>query len=523
LGIAWSGKQVRILPNRRPHQALNQDALNALRDGEAQPSFVRPQRSLLGEVLDWMLAPLFLLWPMSVAITYVVAQNIANVPYDQALANQLQVIARQVNVVDGRVRLTMTGEALKVLRDDPGNTIFWVVLGSQGEYIGGDRQLPVPRDSALAQPGNIRYENDSMRGTGLRLAYTSINALGPDAPPTLVVVAETTERRTELANDIIKGVIIPQFAVLPIAVLLVWLGLSRGIAPLSALQTRLRARRPDDLSPMDERAVPTEIAPLISAMNDLLLRQSATVEAQRRFVADAAHQLKTPLAGLRTQAELALRTAGPEEMQSSLRQLVVGSKRATRLVNQLLLLASAENPSTVALVPIDLNAIAYERCTLWTSQSLATGTDLGFEESAVPVMILGQSVLLAELINNLIDNALRYTPHSGTITIRVANGENAMLEVEDSGPGIPENERERVFDRFYRVLGTNSEGSGLGLAIVREIAQKHGASIELHDNPTVMSCSPGLRIRVIFPPYHVATDDSIANNGSTNSDEAGWA
>jgi two-component system sensor histidine kinase TctE len=490
---------------------LSQDALNGLRNGEGEPSVVRPQRSLLGGVLDWMLAPLFLLWPISVAITYVVAQNIANVPYDQALANQLQVIARQVSTVDGRPQVTMTSEALKVLGDDPGHTILWAVMGGRGEYLGGDRQLPLPRDIALAQPGIVRYEDDSMRGTGLRLAYTSIDLQLSDALPVLVVVAETTERRTELANDIIKGVIIPRFAVLPIAVLLVWLGLSRGIAPLSALQARLRARCPDDLSPMDERAVPAEIAPLVAAMNDLLLRLSSTVQAQRRFVADAAHQLKTPLAGLRTQAELALRTAGREETQSSLRQLIAGSKRATRLVNQLLLLANAENPNTVALAPVDLNAIAYEQCMLWTSQSLATGTDLGFEESAIPVMILGHSLLLAELLNSLIDNALRYTPHGGYITIRVANGENATLEVEDSGPGIAEDERERVFDRFYRVLGTNSEGSGLGLAIVREIAQKHGASIELHDNPTAANCSPGLRIRVVFPTYPIDPDGRSAN------------
>jgi two-component system sensor histidine kinase TctE len=235
-------------------------------------------------------------------------------------------------------------------------------------------------------------------------------------------------------------------------------------------------------------------------MNDLLLRLSGTVKAQRRFVADAAHQLKTPLAGLRTQAELALRTAGPDEMQSSLRQLIAGSKRATRLVNQLLLLANAENPSTVALVPIDLNAIAYEQCTLWTAQSLATETDLGFEESDVPVMISGQPLLLAELMNNLIDNALRYTPHSGCITVRVSStGESAILEVEDSGPGIAIEQRERVFDRFYRVLGTNSDGSGLGLAIVREIAQKHGALIELLDNPAATRNTPGLRVRVVFP------------------------
>jgi two-component system sensor histidine kinase TctE len=483
-------------------QPLNQDALDALRNHGSGSSLVRPQRSLLGEVLDWMLAPLFLLWPMSVAITYVVAQNIANAPYDQALANQLQIIARQVGVENGRAQLHMSDEALKVLRAEPGDSTFWLVLGSRGEYLGGDRQLPLPANAAYPDPGAIHYEDDATRGTGLRLAYTWLDMKLPDTLPVLVVVAETTEDRTHLANDIIKGVIIPQFAVLPIAVLLVWFGLSRGIAPLSALQARLRERRPDDLSPMDERAAPTEIAPLIAAMNDLLLRLSGTVQAQQRFVADAAHQLKTPLAGLRTQAELALRDASPEEMQSSLRQLVAGSERATRLVNQLLLLANAENPNTVALSPVDLNAIAYEQCTLWTAQSMAIGTDLGFEGAEKAVMIAGQPLLLAELLNNLIDNALRYTPAGGRITVRVRPGAAPALELEDSGPGIPEEERERVFDRFYRRLGTNSDGSGLGLAIVREIAQKHGAQITLAGHPSAESALPGLLVRITFasPP-----------------------
>jgi len=307
------------------------------------------------------------------------------------------------------------------------------------------------------------------------------------------------EKRTELTNDIIKGVIIPQFIVLPIAVLLVWFGLSRGIAPLNALQQRLRARRPDDLSPIDEGATPSEIVPLVGAMNELLDRLSANVQAQRRFVADAAHQLKTPLAGLRTQAELALRDASPDEMQASLRQLIMGSERATRLVNQLLLLARAENPQSVELVPADLNAIAHEQTLHWVHQALALNTDLGFEGTDAPLVIAGNDILLAELLNNLVDNALRYTPSGGHITVRVRRtARHAVLEVEDSGPGIPPEERERVFDRFYRVLGTRSAGSGLGLAIVREISQKHHAQVQILEG-TAHSDLPGACIRVLFP------------------------
>ena len=488
------------------HEKLNQEALDAMRGGAKGPSFAPPQRSLLGEILDWMLAPLFLLWPMSVAITYVVAQNIANVPYDRALANNLNILSRQVYAQDGRAVLRMNESVRNVLRPDETDSVFWLALGSRGEYLGGDRALPLPPELGQPQPGTILYADDTLRGFGVRLAYTWIDLHIPQTEPVLLVVAETMERRTELANDIIKGVIIPQFVVLPVAVLLVWFGLSRGVAPLNALQQRLRARKPDDLSPIDERAAPTEIAPLVSAMNELLDRLSANVQAQRRFVADAAHQLKTPLAGLRTQAELALRDASPDEMQYSLRQLVMGSERATRLVNQLLLLARAENPHSVGLACTDLNAIGYEQTKQWVPQALALNTDLGFEGTDTPVHIAGNDILLAELLNNLVDNALRYTPPGGHITVRVRRTvTQAILEVEDSGPGIAPEERERVFDRFYRVLGTQAEGSGLGLAIVREIAQKHRAQVQVHEG-TAHSDLPGTCIQVRFPLYERTAD-----------------
>ncbi len=187
-------------------------------------------------------------------------------------------------------------------------------------------------------------------------------------------------------------------------------------------------------------------------------------------------------------------------MQSSLRQLVTGSERATRLVNQMLLLARAEHPDTASLAICDLNPVAAQQTTHWVPQALASRTDLGFEEAPRPVLIHGNPILLAELLNNLIDNALRYTPRGGRITVRVTqDGARALLEVEDSGPGIAPAERARVFDRFYRVLGTQSDGSGLGLAIVREIAQKYHAEVDIIDPPGAAPGQPGTLIRVAFP------------------------
>ncbi|VCU69297.1 Sensor protein QseC [Pigmentiphaga humi] len=480
---------------------MDQDATGQLAPA---PGIERPARSLFGEILDWMLVPLFLLWPISVAITYVVAQSISVAPYDRGLANSVLALSQQIKDVNGRARLQLPVPAREMLRADETDSVFYLVLGSRGEYLSGDRELPLP-SLERPLPGIIQYRDDVMRGFAVRVAYTWVALPNtPSAQPALVQVAETLEKRAQLASEIVKGVILPQFVILPLAVVLVWFGLSRGIAPLGRLQQRLRARRPGDLSPIDEREVPQEIAPLVGAMNELLLQLSANVEAQKRFVADAAHQLKTPLAGIRTQAELALRNASPEDMEASLRHLTAGAERATRVVNQLLALARAEDTGSPVDISarVDLQAIASEQAQNWVHEAMERQIDLGFEGPEEPVAAIGNALLLAELINNLIDNALRYTPRGGTVTVRVAEEpEGARLDVEDSGPGIPPGEQELVFDRFYRILGSNAEGSGLGLAIVREIAQRHGATISVSDNPQGgLPGMPGTRISVAFPP-----------------------
>jgi two-component system sensor histidine kinase TctE len=437
----------------------------------------------LGEILDWMLAPLFLLWPMSIAITYVVAQNLANLPYDLGLANALQVLGQQVEVHDDTVSLPMSAPARLALRIRENDGVFWKAVGPSGDLLGGDGELPTPDRTPSDQPDITYYENHALRDFEIRIAYMWMDLSARGSGPVLLVAAESVDRRTQLANDIIKGVIIPQFIVLPIAVLLVWFGLSRGVAPINALQRRLRARRPDDLSPIDERLAPSEIAPLITAMNDLLSRLEATLLAQKRFVADAAHQLKTPLAGLRTQAELAMRGDPQANTQESLEQIIAGTTRATRLVNQLLLMANAENPNTMEMSPLDLTHLAQEHIHKWIHVALNKNIDLGFEGSDQPLLIKGQSLLLGEALNNLIDNAIRYTPAGGQITVSLYTlGEYVVLSVEDSGPGIAPEERGRVFDRFYRVLGSGVDGSGLGLAIVREIAQRHHASVVITES-----------------------------------------
>jgi two-component system sensor histidine kinase TctE len=302
---------------------------------------------------------------------------------------------------------------------------------------------------------------------------------------------------------------LPQFVILPLAVLLVWLALARGIKPLNQLEERIRLRKPDDLSPLDDHAVPLEVAPLVSSINDLLTRLKESIATQKRFLADAAHQLKTPLAGLRMQADLAQRAdSSADELKQSLKLIGRASIRATHTVNQLLSLARAESGSTnIARAPCDLVQLAQEVMQDAITRAMDKHIDLGYEgvDMASPgVRVHGNATLLKELIRNLVDNAINYTPSTedkpGVITVRVLAdrfGKVVVLQVENSGPGIPEAERDLVFQPFYRALGNDVDGSGLGLPIVMEIAHQHQASVTLEE-ALPGKAMPGVRFTVRF-------------------------
>ena len=453
--------------------------------------FKREQRSLFGEILDWMLTPLLLLWPISLALTWLVAQGLANKPFDRALVYNVQALAQQVRLgPDKLVQFSLPQPASELLRADETDLVYYQVTGSLGELLSGDRELPLPKSS---EPRGNSYEvqirDDEMRGLEVRVAYTWIRLDAEGKRPALVQVAETREKRSVLAAEIIKGVMLPQFALLPLAVLLVWLALVRGIKPLSQLEERIRERKPDDLSPLDDKAVPMEVAPLVVSVNDLLERLKDSIVTQKRFLADAAHQLKTPLAGLRMQADLAQRSGSSEEdLKKSLQQIGRASVQATHTVNQLLSLARAEGGGAhLTLQSCDMVKLASEVLQDSLPHAMDKGLDLGYEgvDANTPgVQVQGNPTLLKEMLRNLVENAIHYTPSTperqGVITLRVLvdpYSRALVIQVEDNGPGIPPPERELVFQPFYRALGTNVDGSGLGLPIVKEIALQHGASV----------------------------------------------
>jgi two-component system sensor histidine kinase TctE len=451
--------------------------------------------SLFGEILDWMLAPLLLLWPISIVATNHVANQIADLPYDRKLNDRVTAIVRQVEVRDARVRVDLPAPALNLLRTTEDDTIYFQVVDARGELVAGDRELPranaVVGDEAFA----TLYRDDAIGGVEVRVAWQYVPT-GEGHGPLLVQVAETRHKREQLASRIIAGVLLPQFAIIPLAVVLVWLGLTRGLVPLKRLQQRIRERRPDDLSPLNLRNVPEELRPMVAAFNDMMARLEDNLAMQQRFIAAAAHQLKTPLTGLKTQTELALGEPDGAQLRDYLLRIATGVDRAAHLTYQLLQLARAEasHETPHAMEALDVGELARATTADCVPRALARDIDLGFEAAEAEMKIFGVPLLLREMIDNLVDNAIKYTPPGGRVTVRVRATPAWIVEVEDTGIGIAAEDRHRVFERFYRALGTDAEGSGLGLAIVREIADLHRVRIELLDNPS----GSGTLIRLVF-------------------------
>jgi two-component system sensor histidine kinase TctE len=441
------------------------------------------QNSVFGEIVDWTLAPLLILWPISMAIQYFLAYTIANNAYDRELQNRVFALARQVAYQHDRVVVSLPPAAAAVLRFDEVDEIFFQVRDQRNVVVAGDKALPVVEFSYELEPNTVYFRDDVLPQHEVRVAYTFAQLPGL-ASAVLVQVAETNNKRSNLASQIIGDVLAAQFIIVPVALLFVWLGLEKGLEPLNELQDQIRRRKPGDLAPIRELDAPEEVRPLIRSINDLMERLEASMKAQQRFVADAAHQMRTPLAGLKMQAELAMRQRDVVGVQQSMRQIAASADRASHLINQLLLLARADADAPPPMQRVDLERVAQLQALEWVPRAMEREIDLGFEGTGYPAWIEGNALLLQELANNLIDNALRYTRAGGRVTVRVVQEDGeAVLEVEDNGIGIDETDRDLVFERFYRVLGTETDGSGLGLAIVRGIADLHRARVRLVPNP----------------------------------------
>jgi len=403
--------------------------------------------------------------------------------YDQALVDIGLAVGSHVRVDQTAYRFELPAAVEQVLRTDRFDSIYYRVMSPAGLEIAGDADLPAPPGDGIAH--NTMYN-------GKKVRVVSVQAPCGRSACT-VLVGETTVKRERLAREHLLQSLFPDVMIALATLVIVWFGVKHGLQPLARLSEEIKARSAGDLRPIDAEGAPAEARPLVGALNGLLAEVAATSRMQQRFLADAAHQLRTPLTGLQMHTELALAEPMPDECRAQLEQVHRATIRTARLANQLLALARAEPGARSAGADLDLKSIAGGEADAWVRQAVSRDIDLGFElESA---RIDGDAFLLREALANLVHNALEYSPRGGRVTVRTGrrNG-HAFLEVEDDGPGIPAAERGRVLERFYRVPGTPGTGSGLGLAIVREIAAGHGANLAILDSP-----AGGCRVGITFP------------------------
>ena len=462
----------------------------------------RPEPRLQSKLLAWLLGPLALLLVLDTGIAYWNSLRFSNLAYDRALHEIGREIVLHVRMDGAQPQLELSEAAGNILLLDADDLLFYRVLGADGALLGGDTALPPP--PALLRGAKPLFYDAQVRGKPVRMmaAWLPVKT-GVDA--VLVQVAETRVKRSRFAWEMVANVVLPQVLLIVMATAVVWFGVSRGLAPLQQLRHAVSDRSHLDLSPIDVHDVPGEVRPLVDEVNQLMSRLGRTFDFQNRFVADAAHQLKTPVSGLKAQIEMALRETDIERVRHSLAQLYISADRLSRLVRQLLSLARNEPGAlgSMQLQPLDLNAYALEVSMEWVPEALKHHIDLGFEGVDHTLMIGADRDRLRDLINNLIDNAIRYSRPDGRVTVAVGQtaAGQALLSVSDDGPHIPVAERTRIFERFHRLLGTHTDGSGLGLAIVREIATLHQAGITLEEDRDGI----GNTFNVQFPPAREAT------------------
>ena len=437
-----------------------------MKSGFSHPLGLR-QRLLL-----WILLPLIAVFIGSILFDYHLAQETADTAYDHSLNNAALDIAAYIQTVGLNPELHLTPETEAMLRHDAVDKIFFAVRDSNKQLLIGDAQLP-------AYPGAIHkrpvFIDDVYQGEKIRATTQLIMVDGNEIT---ITVAETMREREHASNRILAATIIPNLVIIAATLLVIYFGVRRGLAPLVHVENQIASRSPRDLRALDIGHAPREIRPMLTRLNELFESLRTAAAAQQRFLADAAHQLRTPLAGLQTQIELVAAEGKYVRNDERLARIEEATERIAHLVTQLLIYAQTEPAASANQIfhPVALHELAESAASTFIDRALAKDIDLGFEIQ--PAVAEGIAWMLREALGNLIDNALRYCPAGSTITVRsgVHSG-RPYLAVEDNGPGIPPEEHKKVFERFYRIPGSISGGCGLGLPIVQEIAHLHAATI----------------------------------------------
>ncbi len=456
----------------------------------------RPTHSLQRTLLIFILLPLGLLLIANGLLTLNQSSTTAGLVTDHNLLASARVMAQGIHVVDGVTEAVISPSAIEMLASSEHDMVYYQLRAPNGSILAGQPDLAsgktqIDSDEAV-------YADSIFRGQKIRIVQVRQQVVGQATPGfATVTVGQTLVARDKLIRDLWVTSLMQQGLLVVAAAFLAWIGLKRGLAPLNRLRTAMSERRTGALTPLEAPQAPVEVQPLVTSLNDYIARLSLLMETQRRFVANAAHQLRTPLTLLKTQATFGLREETTTGKDEALNAVTTSLDYLTRLTNQLLVLARAE-PGTNhgARVDIDLVPIVQKLMEDFAPVALDRNIDLGIELGDAKVMVHGNPTLLRELMSNLIDNALRYSFTEGVVTVKLcALGTTVIFTVEDSGPGIPPGERDKVFERFYRVHGAISEGSGLGLAIVAEIVASHDGGVALREPES----GKGLIVEVTLP------------------------
>ncbi len=451
------------------------------------------QRSLKTEILLRLAVPLIFFISVESVLSYFVTLHHVDVAYDRWLLDSARSLTQEIKVRDGKVIVELPPAALEIFKWDESDKTYFKIISEEQGMLTGDKFVPEPFDVETDWTRPV-YFDDEMYGEPVRVVSMLI-APEHASEKVFVHVAETLNKRRNMMMDILLADLVPQMALVLLAGIYLVAGVKRGLQPLHVLADEIAQRSSRDLRPIPEQHVFLEVRALTDTINDLLERLGSAIATQQRFIANAAHQLRTPLAGLKLQVERAQREQDLPAMKPALMHIQGCADRMSHLTTQLLILARSEPiDGDYELRPIDLCKLAKDTCMDWVPKALQRHMELSFEGSKRALYIRGDEVLLRELLANLLDNAICYGHDQGNIIVKVQSYPSPCLIVEDDGPGIPELEMGKVFERFYRIPGSPGDGCGLGLAIVKEIADLHKARLELNR----ISAAGGTRIELVF-------------------------
>jgi two-component system sensor histidine kinase TctE len=433
--------------------------------------------SLRHALIRRLVSALGIIGVVGVAAAFYVGGRYASLEFDNALFENVALLSEQIFLEGGHVRLNLPPEARKLLLSDGEDQVVYRVIDLRdGHFVDANADLGPPATHLYAA-GQPAYRDVAIGNREFRVSFTR-RVLDPSDVPVLIEVGETLKKRQRMRTQILGGSILIVGTMIFAAVVLVWQGVGRALQPLRELEDEARQRSGTNLTPLNPALAPLEVRGLIQSVNRMMARVSEVMDSQQRFIANAAHQLRTPIAGLRLQAQLGLQHEAPASVRSTMREIEQSAGRAAHLIDQLLTLSRVEGHETLLSEDVDLLALCAQTIELQLALPATRHADLGLETTLREAHVTGNAVLLSELLGNLINNAVLHG--DGPVTVRVDRDfDELVLSVTDNGPGLSPERQARAFERFVRSDAVSGGGAGLGLAIVKEIADRHGAVVRL--------------------------------------------